>query len=332
MITHTSSSSHRLKVRFVDMPCPTEEHLVYKILSRNFTLDMHSKPDFIISGGLGMSHLKYDDCVKLVWIGENYVPDFNWFDYAIGFDYLDFGDRYLRAPLYAFYREFADIDKRTRSRSDALLNRKFCSFVVSASGGNPIRRKFFEALSKYKKVDSGGRWLNNIGGPVSDKAAFISGYKFNIAFENSDTPGYVTEKIMQAFAAQTVPIYWGDPNVENDFRIGSFVRVADESDIDRAISEIIRLDQDDDAYMKMATAPCLAIPSSGYYEEKLEAFLLQIFSQAPEKAFRRNKFGYQARQRKNIIPILRCYEMTRKCAWFGYNLIRGKCDLGAFKE
>jgi hypothetical protein len=34
-------------------------------------------------------------------------------------------------------------------------------------------------------------------------------YNFVIAFENVDYPGYITEKIMDAFQAGTVPLYWG---------------------------------------------------------------------------------------------------------------------------
>ena len=63
---------------------------------------------------------------------------------------------------------------------------KFCSMVVSnAQVSNPIRERFFRLLSEYKQVDSGGRLWNNVGGPVADKQKFISGCKFNIAFENS---------------------------------------------------------------------------------------------------------------------------------------------------
>lgn len=73
----------------------------------------------------------------------------------------------------------------------------------------------FEALKKYKKVNSGGRYLNNIGRAVVDKIQFESRHKFSICFENSSYPGYTTEKIIEAFAAKTIPIYWGNPCVGN---------------------------------------------------------------------------------------------------------------------
>ena len=76
---------------------------------------------------------------------------------------------------------------------------------------------FFDKLSTYKQVSSGGRFRNNIGGAVADKKAFQADHKFAIAFENTSYDGYCTEKLMEAFAAGTIPIYWGDPNVAKDF-------------------------------------------------------------------------------------------------------------------
>ena len=76
------------------------------------------------------------------------------------------------------------------------------------------RDELFEYLSQYKLVDSGGRHKNNIGGSIDDKFLFQQQYKFSIAYENSSTPGYTTEKIIQALAAGTSePIYWGNPEI-----------------------------------------------------------------------------------------------------------------------
>ena len=88
-------------------------------------------------------------------------------------------------------------------------------------------QKLEEKLSKYKRVDSGGRHLNNIGGPVDDKLEFQKDYKFSIAFENSAFPGYLTEKLPEAVIAQTLPIYWGDKLVHRDFNTARFLNYPD---------------------------------------------------------------------------------------------------------
>lgn len=75
----------------------------------------------------------------------------------------------------------------------------------------------------YKKVDSGGKYKNNIGKPVENKRDFQMTHKFVIAFENTSTRGYTTEKIIGAYAAGAVPIYWGDPDVAMTFNTKSFI-------------------------------------------------------------------------------------------------------------
>lgn len=298
-----------LNIDFVgfDPACPLEDRFVYRVIARNYEICRGGKPDYVIvQGAATRDHSRYDDCVKILLNGENVTPDFNAYDYAIGFDHLTFGDRYLRCPLFVMYRAYRILSEGRRQLDDAaLLNRKFCSFVVSnARFGDPMRRKFFERLAKYKKVDSGGRWLNNIGGPVRDKLDFCRGYKFNIAFENSSHDGYTTEKIMEAYAAESVPIYFGNPTVETDFRLESMVRVRDEADIERAVEEVIRLDNDDAAYLAKCHERCLAVDDPLAYERKLEAFLVHVFEQPPERAHRRCFYGYQRVMREHMSKLM----------------------------
>ena len=279
------------------------EQAYFRFLSERYRVVECETPDYVIDGGLDFRHVRYD-CIKILLDGENTVPDFNLYDYAVAGSELSFGDRYLRMPWFAFYPCFQDIVRRRTEPDARLLKRKFCSFVVSnAEFGDPMRRKFFEALSKYKPVASGGRYRNNVGGAVADKIAFCRDYKFNIAFENSSCPGYTTEKIMEAYVAQTVPIYYGNPNVGRDFAPESMVRVRDEIDILRAVDEIIRLDRDDEAYLRMVTARCLVEESPDVYARRLETFLANIFDQPLEKAARLCPYGRQAVMRRHLKPV-----------------------------
>ena len=299
----------KLNIAFVGF-CPNvpiEERFVYRIISRHYDICPCKKPDYVVlQGAAYLQHHRYDDSIKILLNGENFVADFNAFDYAVGFDYLTFEDRYLRSPLFAHYRSFGNlVDRVERLSDEQLLNRKFCSFVVSnADFGDPMRKRFFEQLSKYKPVASGGRWMNNVGGPVKDKVDFCRRYKFNIAFENSASPGYTTEKIMEAYAAESVPIYFGNPTVETDFRLESMVRVTGEDDIERAVEEVIRLDKDDAAYLAKCRERCFAVPDPRVYERELEAFLCHIFDQPIEQARRRNRYGFQAMMQAHLKKVL----------------------------
>ena len=299
----------KLNIEFIGFgdAYPLEKRLVYQLIDRHYEICRGVRPDYVVFQSVSFADTcRYDGAVKISLVGENCVPDFNLFDYAFGFDHLSFGDRYLRCPLFALYRSFKDLAGRTDGFSDEeLLDRKFCSFVVSNTAyGDPMRRKFFERLSKYKKVDSGGRWMNNVGGPVKDKLEFCRNYKFNIAFENSASPGYTTEKIMEAYVAQTVPIYYGNPTVETDFRLESMVRVKGEDDIEWAVEEVIRLDNDDTAYLAKCRERCFAVPDPMVYERELEAFLVHIFEQPIERARRRAQYGHQAMMREHLCKLM----------------------------
>lgn len=53
-------------------------------------------------------------------------------------------------------------------------------------------------------------------GTTNHKLQTYSNYKFAITFENTDTAvGYISEKILDAFMAGIVPVYWGAPNIHN---------------------------------------------------------------------------------------------------------------------
>ena len=52
-------------------------------------------------------------------------------------------------------------------------------------------------------------------GSIESKAEVLSQYKFSLAYENLEGEnGYISEKIFDCFRCNTVPIYWGAPNVE----------------------------------------------------------------------------------------------------------------------
>lgn len=201
------------RVHFVDCCDDGIRDKVCPILEQYFTLIFDSvNPEYVFYSAYGEEHLAYD-CIRIFITGENITPNFTICDYAIGFDHLHFLDRYLRYPLYLFYE--ADVQtaaKKHESITQSTLKSKsrFCNFVVSNGNADPYREQVFYALNAYKRVDSGGRYLNNIGGSVADKFAFQSECRFSLCFENSSTPGYLTEKLIQAAAAQTIPIYWGD--------------------------------------------------------------------------------------------------------------------------
>ena len=136
--------------------------------------------------------------------------------------------------------------------------------------------------------------MNNVGGPVEDKLAFQSEYKFCIAFENSIGEGYTTEKLIEAMMSSSIPIYWGDPSVVKEFNPDSFINVSDYDSLEEVVQEVIRLDHDDKAYLEKLNQPWVR-PCDGAYDslihfrEILSDFLSEIVEH-PMKYIARGNF------------------------------------------
>lgn len=276
--------------------CGTQFDLADRVLdwiADRYDIDLVSRDaEYVIYSCYGYDVLKHAG-VRIFLTGENVLPDFNICDYALAFGYLDFGDRYYRLPLYRFDTQTYQQLQQPRPPVEAMLRDKtgFCAFVASNTEGDPARQRIVELLNAYKPVAMGGRWMNNVGGPVADKLAFQARHKFAIAFENSSTPGYLTEKLPQAFTSQAVPIYWGDSEAARDFNPEAFIDCHACGSLEAAVARVKQIDQDDVFYRRMLEAPVFREGREPEYlrEDRIRAFLYHIFEQPREQAFRRNR-------------------------------------------
>jgi alpha(1,3/1,4) fucosyltransferase len=169
-----------------------------------------------------------------VFIGcENVRPIMRECDFAFGVLH----DEYVGHPRYMRFARWGDdshLLQPSRDWTQVLkAKRRFCVFLYSHMV--PYREAFFRALSAYKPIDAPGRSMNNMPGidPVPGqidwkaKVEFLRAYKFVIAFENDSAPGYNTEKLSHAIEADSMPIYWGDPEIGRSFNTGRFINAND---------------------------------------------------------------------------------------------------------
>jgi len=141
------------------------------------------------------------------------------FDLILSFDHNDIKNNKLRMPLWLTFYDYFTMDKEenfiTNIQKKHEKNKKMKKFfgsLVCRHDRNNSRKPIFNELSKYGKVICGGKYMNkglNIGIKWKDKLNFIKHSEFNICSENSARTGYCTEKIIHAFEAGCVPLYWG---------------------------------------------------------------------------------------------------------------------------
>jgi hypothetical protein len=103
--------------------------------------------------------------------------------------------------------------------------------------------------------------MNNLGYLVDDKLKFQNNYKFSIAFENSEYPGYTTEKIVHPKIVNSIPIYWGNPVVGRDWNTKSFINAYEFINMKELVEFIKEVDNDDNLYFNI-------LKESHFNEEK----------------------------------------------------------------
>ena len=246
----------------------TAENFFIEALGRRFDVTRDDKnPDYLIYGDMNPHQSFYADVhynwsqytnpnmVTISYSGENVPPPLDRANFCMGYTPIN-SPRHYHLPLYVIdmwgaviegwtddYYQLVGLSHDYEKEYDS---RKFCSFVVS----NPrqeMRNRAFYFVNEYKRVDSAGPHLNNMGQVLPReklhyKLDFLNEYRFNICFENGSAPGYVTEKLFNALQVKTMPIYWGSPTVGRDFNTRAFINASDHGDFNKLVDYVRHLD------------------------------------------------------------------------------------------
>ena len=263
------------------------------ILGDKFKIKFNNiKPDYLIYDVFGNEHLnpKYNNSIKIAIYTENKIPDFSEADYIIGHSHINYLDRYFKFSMFLWQNLNNDYFNSIRNKTiNSDKRTKFCAALISNNiSTDGFRINFIEELSKYKKVDMGGQYNNNIGRKIIEKIDFLTSYKFSIAMENSEGDGYISEKIVDSFLAGTIPIYYGDYMIDEYINPKSFILIRSKKDIYEKIEFIKKIDNDENLYRNFLKEKVLLddnIPNK--IDKELKEFLFNIFGQDKSKARRK---------------------------------------------
>ncbi len=170
----------------------------------------------------------HKDKKKVFFTGEN-VNRYRHFkdlglpfvDLSMSFEHLN-NHNYLRFPLWIMYLFAPEDDEQTIREKVKKINAfhpektDFASLIARNESPQGLRKEIMDALNTIAPVKAAGRLYHNDDRlwQVYDnkKIEYLKQFRFSICPENSNAPGYVTEKLFEAFLAGTIPIYWGDNN------------------------------------------------------------------------------------------------------------------------
>ena len=265
----------------------------------NFT---SNNPDYLIFPVFGCDQLdsKYNNAIKIAYYSENMIPDFNHTDYSIGFHNINYLDRYFRKTtlIWIFQKRYLNIKnkffEKIRRKAYKSKKKKFCAAVISNfKSSDGFRINFIKELNKYKDVDMGGKYKNNVGGRIKNKIKFLSNYKFSIAMENSEGQGYVSEKILDSFFAGTIPIYYGGYMIDEFINPKSYILIKNENDMQQKIEYIKKIDNDEILYKSILSEKLFINDNLVRISEIEKAeFFNHIFEQEKNKAKRVDNYHF----------------------------------------
>jgi len=235
-------------------------------------MDNPHDADLIVTSVFG--HTPTDPTKTLAYIGENIRPSFIHYNHSLSFDWDTYGGRNFRLPLWYSrlawdgfeqkprkdnhhnhgYEQLIPIKQLTQPRKlDIKAKDKFCALIANNPEG--LRINLYNSISKYKQVDGYGNMFRN---PLrKSKFAILPEYKFCLCPENSIYDGYVTEKLIDAYAGLTVPIYSGTLSVDCDFNEQAYLNYMDTKDMAFFVNRVADLDEYEELYETYYEQPLL---------------------------------------------------------------------------
>jgi hypothetical protein len=236
-----------------------------------YVLSPH-EADIVISSVFG--HTQTDPKKTIMYIGENIRPNYLGYNHSLSFDYDNYDGRNFRLPLWwsrlawdGFiqkprkhnaqnhgYEQLIDIKSLMQPRKlDMSIKDKFCAMIAGNSEG--LRVNLFNSISQYKQIDGYGLMFGN--SLRKSKFTVLPEYKFCLCPENSVYDGYVTEKLIDAYAGLTVPLYSGDVSVNEDFNSKAFINYQDFKRTEIFVHDITWFDRELGLYKDMYEQPLL---------------------------------------------------------------------------
>ncbi|HED13200.1 MAG TPA: PqqD family peptide modification chaperone [Gammaproteobacteria bacterium] len=159
-----------------------------------------------------------------------------------------------------------DLYEKIAQSSQTKENSCVIASFISSVNNQSQRLEYLTELSHHIDVHHYGRFMKNrtIGNDAGAKSKIevLSRYKFAIAFENSISPDYVTEKFYDPLLVGTIPVYLGAPNI-SDYAPGHdcYIDINDFNSPADLARYLKKLDQDDtllERYMKWKNEPLRA--------------------------------------------------------------------------
>ena len=203
--------------------------------------------------------------VNIFFTGENERPPFGDWDAYLSFDLHDFDGKNAYLPLWwitctdlagersaPYLGAPVTVETLLKSRIVDFSERKrFC--VAFIGKAYPFRMQSLNAISRIERVEVYGAIARK---DVKSKFDASKKFRFVFAFENDLYPGYVTEKVIEAWATGAIPLYWGaDPKAY--INPEAIINLAEFKSLSEFVAFVEKVNTTPELWEKIAAQPIL---------------------------------------------------------------------------
>ena len=256
----------------------------------NIILTDIANADIIICSCFGTTKDKFPNKIKIFLGYENsckqYVEKYEHSFSSFATGTTSTSNRYNLGLAFIYYG--FPLYKKLQVPRPLVNKTKFCICIIS-NDSESFRKEFIKKLTEsthHRSIDCYGKLFKNKTSDIIDKTSWynpaifdiIKEYKFMICMENSQVENYWTEKIVNGYIGNTIPIYWGDPNITNIFNSKSFINI-NTLGMEKGIELIKELDSNDTMYNEMYNEPAIISNKYDkyYHEDYYKNYMTNIF-------------------------------------------------------
>jgi hypothetical protein len=226
-----------------------------------------NEADVLITSCFGNRKTQYKDKKMIILGYEKDCADMDYHLYqkalyVTSFYFHNSLCKYYNLPLFYLYTGF-DLSKKLFNRRKKTKKTEFCLSIIS-NYSVETRNSYIKKIMEYKNIDNYGLFEKNKNDKLIERTTWydprlidkIRPYKFMIAIENCSVENYNTEKLVNAWLGGAIPIYYGDPNIDEFYNEKAFVNI-NRLGIEKAIEKIKELNENEELYDEMFNEPLL---------------------------------------------------------------------------
>lgn len=257
------------------------DNYFYHLLGSHFKVKIEEEdPDILFCSVFGSEKIRYRNrrCKRILFCGESrHNVDRSLYDLSLTCEresknniyfplwvtFINwFQVKYVRERDVSYLLSLDRLVSPSESREELLAKKTVASSFIVHNASSKRRIDFCKRAQNMIAVECPGTVLHNatpIGGRGDqiEKIQYLEKCWLNIAFENTQRAGYVTEKLLHALYCGCVPVYWGGRDALNYFNKDRFLYHNGLFADARIIKEMRRLLNDVDEMIDKISRPAL---------------------------------------------------------------------------